>query len=98
MTPRSTPRSVAEYAKQFADEMGVSAGYARQYMNRRFTKQQLEELDARLRARASMAELEAARSLTEKDIEWLADDDDPEAGLDFLIGHRSHQILNYGGL
>jgi len=92
------PQNIADFTKQFAAEMGVTAGHARKWMNSQYTKQDLVELDARLRARASLAELEAARSVTEKDIQWLADDDDPREGLDFIIRHRSYRILKFGDI
>lgn len=93
------PRSVADIARIIASEMGVTVGYARTFVNRlpQFAGQ-LDEIDARLRANAALADLEAARSLTERDIQELADDDDPEAGLDFLISMRSYSLQNYGSL
>src|SRR5687768_10552590 len=95
-----TPRSVADLAKILADEMGVSVTYARTYMNRlpQYAGGRLEALDAQLRATAAMADLEAARSLSERDIQELAGEDDPEADLDLLVRLRSNHLLTYGSL
>ena len=89
-------RSRADLVRQFATQAGVSYGHAYQWMRRSYTDVAWEELDAQLRARAAMAEVQAARSLTDRDIEWAGKDDDPEADLKFLVEHRSIQLLQYG--
>ena len=95
-----TFRSRREWVESFALEMGVSVSYAHQWLRREIADDaKWGEIDARLQANAALAEVEAARSITEQGIEELAaNDPEPELGLDFLVSSRSYRLLNYGSL
>lgn len=90
-------RTRREWVESFALEMGVSIGYAHEWLRRQIADDaKWGEIDARLKANAALAELEAARSITEQDVQELAEYGEPEEDLDFLIRHRSNQLLRHG--
>lgn len=85
------PRSAVE---AFAQQFGTSPSYAQSYLDRMGPPSaEWEEADEALKAAAAAADLEAARSLNDIDIEDAAEADDPAAELRSMVDQRSQWRL-----
>jgi hypothetical protein len=76
-----------------AQAMGVSEGYFQQLSKRLGNSPAFDEVDARLRAQANLADVAALSSLDEDDIAVLAQDSEPLAALADEVEKRSDRHL-----
>lgn len=83
------PRNLTDAVAQVMD---VSPGYARRYLRNDPTPA-MDATDALLGAMAKAADLEAARSLDDIDIDDAVESGDPSATLKEIVGRRSDRVL-----
>jgi len=84
------PRTAIE---AYARALGVTETYAAAYLKRLPYNAEWDAKVAAFQARTTAADLEAARSLDEADIEDVAEADDPRAELQDLVEERSQRHL-----